>query len=72
MREIELKKKGVNSLESIYLDNKNNFKGHYTGNQIKLLPFKTNPSGDEYFSILLFSENKEKKTFPCYKLTVAL
>lgn len=46
MREIELKKKGVNSLESIYLDNKNNFKGHYTGNQIKLLPFKTNPSGE--------------------------
>lgn len=43
---IELKKSGVNSLESTYLDKSNNFKGHYTGNQIKLLPFKTNPNGD--------------------------
>ena len=46
MMKIELKKSGVNSLESTYLDKSNNFKGHYTGNQIKILPFKTNPDGD--------------------------
>lgn len=48
MMQIELKKNGVNSLETRYLDKNNNFKGHYTGNQIKLLPFKTNPSGDNF------------------------
>ncbi len=48
MINIELKRSGVNSLDSIYLTKNNEFRGHYTGNQIKLLPFKTNPSGDNF------------------------
>ncbi|MFH6936063.1 DNA phosphorothioation-dependent restriction protein DptG [Flavobacterium sp. FlaQc-30] len=45
---IELKKSGSNGLDSIYLTKNKEFRGHYTGNQIKLLPFKTNPSGDNF------------------------
>lgn len=48
MMKIELKRNGANSLDSIYLSKNNQFRGHYTGNQIKLLPFKTNPSGDNF------------------------
>lgn len=44
MMEIELNKTGVNGLEKRYFKNKTF--SHVTGNQIKLLPFKTNPSGD--------------------------
>jgi DNA phosphorothioation-dependent restriction protein DptG len=44
--EIELYKTGVNSLEKRYFKNKTF--SHVTGNQIKLLPFKTNPSGDTF------------------------
>jgi DNA phosphorothioation-dependent restriction protein DptG len=43
---IELNKEGVNGLEKRYLKNKTF--SHVTGNQIKLLPFKTNPSGDTF------------------------
>lgn len=46
MKEIELKKSGVNSLESRYI--KKNTLNHSTGNQFKILPFKTNPSGDDF------------------------
>jgi len=43
---IELNKEGVNGLEKRYFKNKNF--SHVTGNQIKILPFKTNPSGDNF------------------------
>ena len=46
MMEIELNKAGANSLEKRYIKNKTF--SHVTGNQIKLLPFKTNPSGDTF------------------------
>lgn len=46
MRTITLHKTGDNSLEKRYF--KNNTFSHVTGNQIKLLPFKTNPSGDSF------------------------
>ena len=46
MMEIELNKTGANSLEKRYFKNKTF--SHVTGNQIKLLPFKTNPSGDTF------------------------
>jgi DNA phosphorothioation-dependent restriction protein DptG len=46
MTQIELKKSGVNSLEARYFKNKSF--SHVTGNQIKILPFKTNPSGDVF------------------------
>lgn len=46
MTEIELIKTGPNSLEKRYFKNKTF--SHVTGNQIKLLPFKTNPSGDTF------------------------
>jgi DNA phosphorothioation-dependent restriction protein DptG len=46
MMKIELNKEGVNGLEKRYLKNKTF--SHVTGNQIKLLPFKTNPSGDTF------------------------
>jgi DNA phosphorothioation-dependent restriction protein DptG len=46
MRTIELNKDGVNGLEKRYFKNKTF--SHVTGNQIKLLPFKTNPSGDTF------------------------
>jgi len=44
MKEIELKHAGANSLETRYI--KKNSLVHTTGNQIKIFPFKTNPSGD--------------------------
>lgn len=43
---IELNKEGVNGLEKRYFKNKTF--SHVTGNQIKLLPFKTNPGGDAF------------------------
>lgn len=46
MRTITLHKIGDNSLEKRYFKNKTF--SHVTGNQIKLLPFKTNPSGDSF------------------------
>ncbi|PXY40603.1 DNA phosphorothioation-dependent restriction protein DptG [Flavobacterium cheongpyeongense] len=46
MMKIELNKTGANSLEKRYFKNKSF--SHVTGNQIKLLPFKTNPSGDTF------------------------
>lgn len=46
MRTITLHKTGDNSLEKRYFKNKTF--SHVTGNQIKLLPFKTNPSGDSF------------------------
>ena len=46
MRTITLHKTGDNSLEKRYPKNKTF--SHVTGNQIKLLPFKTNPSGDSF------------------------
>ena len=46
MMKIELNKDGVNGLEKRYFKNKTF--SHVTGNQIKLLPFKTNPSGDTF------------------------
>lgn len=49
MIRIELNKEGINGLEKRYFKNKTF--SHVTGNQIKLLPFKTNPSGD------IFSED---------------
>lgn len=41
---IELNINGVNGIKTRYFKNKTF--SHITGNQIKLLPFKTNPSGD--------------------------
>ena len=46
MIKIELNKDGSNSLEKRYFKNK--AFSHVTGNQIRLLPFKTNPSGDTF------------------------
>lgn len=46
MMQIELNKAGSNSLEKRYFKNKTF--SHVTGNQIRLLPFKTNPSGDTF------------------------
>ncbi|AWG26502.1 DNA phosphorothioation-dependent restriction protein DptG [Flavobacterium kingsejongi] len=46
MMQIELNKSGSNSLEKRYFKNKTF--SHVTGNQIRLLPFKTNPSGDTF------------------------
>jgi DNA phosphorothioation-dependent restriction protein DptG len=46
MMQIELNKNGVNGLEKRYF--KNRTFSHVTGNQLKLLPFKTNPSGDTF------------------------
>jgi DNA phosphorothioation-dependent restriction protein DptG len=46
MMNIELNKDGINGLEKRYFKNKTF--SHVTGNQIKLLPFKTNPSGDTF------------------------
>jgi DNA phosphorothioation-dependent restriction protein DptG len=46
MMQIELNKDRANSLEKRYFKNKTF--SHVTGNQIKLLPFKTNPSGDSF------------------------
>lgn len=46
MMQIELNKDGANGLEKRYFKNKNF--SHVTGNQLKLLPFKTNPSGDTF------------------------
>lgn len=46
MMKIELNKNGVNGLDKRYF--KNTTFSHVTGNQIKLLPFKTNPSGDVF------------------------
>ena len=46
MKEIELKQTGTGSLESRYIKNKSFF--HSTGNQLKIFPFKTNPSGDVF------------------------
>lgn len=46
MSQIELKKSGPNSIETRNI-RKGTFK-HSTGNQFKILPFKTNPSGDIY------------------------
>lgn len=46
MKTITLHKTGDNSLEKRYFKNKTF--SHVTGNQIKLLPFKTNPSGDSF------------------------
>jgi hypothetical protein len=39
MSEIELKRKGINSLEARYLDKKSNkFRGHYTGTGLTFAP----------------------------------
>ena len=46
MKNIELKKSGSNSIESRHI--KKNAFIHTTGNQIKIFPFKTNPSGDTF------------------------
>lgn len=46
MMKIELNKEGINGLDKRYFKNKTF--SHVTGNQIKLLPFKTNPSGDTF------------------------
>lgn len=46
MMKIELNKTGASSLEKRYF--KNRTFSHVTGKQIKLLPFKTNPSGDTF------------------------
>lgn len=46
MKRIELKITGQNSLEARYI--KKNALNHATGNQFKILPFKTNPSGDNF------------------------
>lgn len=46
MMKIELNKDGANGLEKRYFKNKTF--SHVTGNQLKLLPFKTNPSGDTF------------------------
>lgn len=46
MMKIELNKEGNNGLEKRYFKNKTF--SHVTGNQIKLLPFKTNPGGDNF------------------------
>lgn len=46
MRAITLNKTGDNGLEKRYFKNKTF--SHVTGHQIKLLPFKTNPSGDSF------------------------
>jgi DNA phosphorothioation-dependent restriction protein DptG len=46
MMKIELNKEGFNGLDKRYFKNKTF--SHVTGNQIKLLPFKTNPSGDTF------------------------
>lgn len=48
MMKIELNRDAVNGLESRYLDKNKRFRGHYTGNQIKLLPFSTKLSGNAY------------------------
>jgi DNA phosphorothioation-dependent restriction protein DptG len=48
MMQIELNKDGTNGLNSRYLDKSNKFRGHYTGNQIKLLPFSTKLSGNGF------------------------
>lgn len=46
MKHISLNKTGVDGLEQRYFKNKTF--SHITGKQIKLLPFKTNPSGDVF------------------------
>lgn len=46
MKKIELNKEGINGLDKRYFKNKTF--SHVTGNQIKILPFKTNPSGDSF------------------------
>jgi DNA phosphorothioation-dependent restriction protein DptG len=46
MSQIELKKSGPNSIEARNIKKKSF--SHNTGNQFKILPFKTNPSGDVY------------------------
>lgn len=46
MKQISLNKTGLDGLEQRYFKNKTF--SHVTGNQIKLLPFKTNPSGDTF------------------------
>jgi DNA phosphorothioation-dependent restriction protein DptG len=48
MMKIELNKEGVNGLKSRYLDKNNKFRGHYTGSQIKLLPFSTKLTGKAF------------------------
>ncbi len=46
MKHILLNKTGIDGLEQRYFKNKTF--SHVTGKQIKLLPFKTNPSGDAF------------------------
>lgn len=46
MSHIELRKNGPNSIESRNI--RNGSFSHNTGNQFKILPFKTNPSGEIY------------------------
>lgn len=46
MKEIELKQTGLGGLESRFI--KNGSFVHTTGNQFKIFPFKTNPSGDAF------------------------
>lgn len=46
MKEIELKQTGSGGLESRFI--KNGSFIHSTGNQLKIFPFKTNPSGDVF------------------------
>ena len=45
MIQIEINNDPVNGLESKYLTRDRKFRGHYTGNKIKLLPFNTKLSG---------------------------
>jgi DNA phosphorothioation-dependent restriction protein DptG len=74
MKKIELKQTGSGSLESNYLTKNGTFRNHSTGNQLKIFPFKTNPSGDVFIEdfksfqgivgeLFRVSNNKEQLDF---------
>ena len=74
MKKIELKQTGSGSLESNYLTKNGTFRNHSTGNQLKIFPFKTNPSGDVFIEdfksfqgivgeLFRISNNKEQLDF---------
>ncbi|WP_297332677.1 DNA phosphorothioation-dependent restriction protein DptG [Flavobacterium sp.] len=48
MMQIEIDNNEINGLQSRYLNKDQKFRGHYTGNKIKLLPFNTKLSGGTF------------------------
>jgi DNA phosphorothioation-dependent restriction protein DptG len=48
MMQIEIDNNEINGLQSRYLNRDQKFRGHYTGNKIKLLPFNTKLSGGTF------------------------